>query len=1012
MTSEVSVRPRAFAVCLFAFLSVSCPRVWATPPNTALLDGRPLEYDATDHKGTNLLAGLGNFGANNTITNLFVSWDTNYLYIALQAWEAGNKFAVMIDVDPGNGTGASTTTNWADPAITQDFIRYNDAGWRKSTDGLAREFGLDYMIASEGFFNSILRIRADGFDAPTTNNLDVMFDHGNGATPQGTPVDMVVQADGTTCNHKGLEARIPWSELYTTNNRFGAILPGEVIPREAVLRVFAILHDNTPNSATNASDVIPAQISSLASFANGLLTSDDYIDISIDNADTNGFPDFAETDPNAPWIRDIIGAAGQRTVYARFNEPVTQLTVEDAASWSINGEMPGSVTADEADSVLIQLTNDLPGAGTVVPVSADGVEDIDGNSRVVEICLFPTDTGVSTSVTVRFVLDVASGMGQGAVPDYPLGATNFFLNGGNIPLDFGFPPATSAPLALLSSTNWYYRDVTFPPGTPTKIRYKYSARLKNTGTNTYEAVRLDNYLDVARELTLVPGSEMMIVTDYLGAAAAPLRSAGVTNFGQTAYELLYNDARRGDAGVRRRTTLLFQLDLSQRDANAFDRVLIQGTDPLRGFNSDGAEGDFADLVTVGWDVGGLEMFDDGFFGDLTAGDGIYSRAWSLSPDGLDTEFEPFDPFSLVGGNNIDTKPWLGDNWVYRRTPRSFKYKFYVVKDPGGADVWHESPGADIEVYLQQNDTNIVFDPFVWENNALPPPPPSNSPTLDEVVLIKGQAVVLFTNEVSEGAHGVQISTNLLTGWLDFGTRATQVLGDPGAWTALVYGVAASESYRAYAGPPSPFVGVWWEPNPVPAGGGVMRIYYTQHGRLLAGDRFVQIAGTFNGWTPQPMTFQGDGTWYFDATIGAPDPNNIEFKPRNLSGSLWQGMGGDGPGQPNFRAYKDTLRATWDPNMPTNRGNITITYDATGGPLAAATNVNVYLGFEEFWLGASNRPMTNIGGVVWQRSVTIPSNYFQSVNFVFNNQGCTLCTTNWDSENDGGGRQWRAFMPLP
>ena len=81
-----------------------------TPPNAATLDGRPLEYDAIDLKGS-YTGGGGAFGTNVVVTNLYVTWDTNYLYVALQGWESDNKLVVMLDADPGSGTGATTTTN-------------------------------------------------------------------------------------------------------------------------------------------------------------------------------------------------------------------------------------------------------------------------------------------------------------------------------------------------------------------------------------------------------------------------------------------------------------------------------------------------------------------------------------------------------------------------------------------------------------------------------------------------------------------------------------------------------------------------------------------------------------------------------------------------------------------------------------------------------------------------------------------------------------------------------------
>lgn len=229
---------KAFLFCVCILLATSA---FSTPPNVPVLDGQPLEYDATDLRGS--FVGPSTWGANGTLSNLYVTWDATYVYIALQAWQAdNNKLVVLIDVDPDAGTGATTTTNWSN--IEPSYIQYNDYGW---VDG-SGSFGLDYMLASEGFYNNAIRISYDGIEAPSTNNTDSLFDAGNGTTPVGTPVDMASVNNTTACPHKGFEARIPWAVLYHTN-RFGTVEPGETVPRGASLRLLAGIHNNDPTSA-------------------------------------------------------------------------------------------------------------------------------------------------------------------------------------------------------------------------------------------------------------------------------------------------------------------------------------------------------------------------------------------------------------------------------------------------------------------------------------------------------------------------------------------------------------------------------------------------------------------------------------------------------------------------------------------------------------------------------------------------------------------------------------------
>ena len=935
--------------------------VLAAPPNTITMDGRPLEYDATELVGfsTNL---SNNFGPGNVITNLYVTWDEDYLYIGLQGEENNNKMAVLVDADPGNGTGANTTTNWSSPFAEdgKNHIRFNDVGWQVSTNLSATPFGLDYMIASEGFFNNYIRILYDGTQVPDTTTVVALFDVGNGNTPQGGPVDVVVQSDGTINPLKGFESRIAWSNFYMNTGRFGTVNPGDVVPTGATIRLIAVLHNNDPVTAHSTDGIIPNQSSVNASYGGFVWTSDDYIDVVIDG-DNDGFPDVAVGDVNSPYLKYLSGVQGQRQVFAWFNEDVTALTAGDPLNWLVDNGTPESVAIVQPDAVLLTLTNDLPAAGSLVRVTATGVEDAAANSKVTFNYFDPAVSGIETSITVRFLLNINSGFG--AVAANPR-ATNFFVNGGAAPLEFGFPPVMTSPLTTLNATQ-HYRDVTFPPGTATKIFYKYSGELTQgglaTGTNT-------------------------------------------------GYNALYLDARRGDAGVRQRTTLLFQLDLSQRNLQGVTRVLVQGTDPLRGFNTDNTGiSDYAGSGAVGWTLGGVELFDTGTDGDLVAGDFIYSRLWSGTTNGLDSLIISLSPPSLAGGD-FDQPPFLGD-WISQRTPKSFKYKFYVYK--AGTDQAFESPASDIEYFIEGSPTNIVFEPFVWTNNELPLPPPSNSPTMASITTTGTVFQAIFSNQVTELQHGVEISTNLVQGWLDYGIRAVTTTV-AGVWRANVGSVTTNENYRAFAGPPKPFSGVWMEPYPIPATGATVRVYYTQHSRVLTGNRSVHIAGNFSSWSGVPMTFMGDGLWYYDLVANTSVfPNTeIKFKPVDKAApTIYDGMGGGGN---DFFFYVGDLRASYSNPHPTNGELFTITYDANGGPLAASTNVRAYVGFDEQWNDAGNRTMTNTLGNtnIWEVTFAVPTNTALSINFVFN--GTIGAGTTWDSEGSAppNGRQWRIFIDKP
>ena len=147
--------------CLFSLAAAAI----ATPPNVPILDGKPIDYDAGDLRAT---FGAAPTWSTVTVSNLFVTWDATHLYVGYQAWLQSDKVVVIIDADPGAGTGATTTTNWI--GYEEDFpghIKFNEFGWVET----AGNFGLDYMLASEGTYNNVIRVLYDGAAFADTNDV-------------------------------------------------------------------------------------------------------------------------------------------------------------------------------------------------------------------------------------------------------------------------------------------------------------------------------------------------------------------------------------------------------------------------------------------------------------------------------------------------------------------------------------------------------------------------------------------------------------------------------------------------------------------------------------------------------------------------------------------------------------------------------------------------------------------------------------------------------------------------
>ena len=1004
----------------------------ADVPNTATLDGRPLEYDAAELVGS--FTNAPAWGANNVMSNLYVTWDSDNLYIALHGYSRppeNNKLAVLVDVDPGKGTGATTTTNWINTGSTQ--IDYNDLSWEALG---TTPFGMDYMVASEGSFNNVMRTTYDGIVTPVLDtNVFALLDTDNGPNPTGAPLDMATrEGEGAGCNLLAMEASIPWTTLYdpaVTNGlggpRFGEVGPGHVLPTGAVVRVIAMLHNNTQNNPWNNPDTIPVQVSPGTSYAGGFQVTDDYIDVIIDG-DSNGVPDdIGLGDVTGPWIKNAVGAEGATTVLLQFNEDLDAGFLGTPTNILINGATAAAATLDAPTLVRVQTSAPLPSGASASLIQVYNATDAGMNSRTLpaERCFFPSSGGITNEVDVTFVLNTASGMGL--TP----GVTSFYVNGGAFPLEFGFPPATSTPMTQVGATAIYTARVTFVAGSPSTFSYKYSATLPS-GTNNYEAIRLDNYDNVSRPITLPGDGSPLVVTNDLGAAAGPART------GDTGYDALYADARRGDAGVRQRHTILFKLDLSLRALPANNRVVVQGSDPLRGFNSSASgQNDFASDGLVGWTQGGVELFDDGMHGDELAGDGIYSRLWSATDSGSDpllTGPETGAPHSLVGGE-FTTPPYFGGGtfWLNRRSPRSFIYKFYVKDLDEPTATFFESPSENLSYYIEDSaDTNIVLDTFVWEGSSPPFLNEINEATIVSVTPGASNVMVVLTNIVTATENTVEFAEDLVAGvFHNYGQAA---VGSDGVFTAVVTDVANPFEAIQVRTPGNNGDFTWWEPNPLPPTGGMLRVYFNQNRKNTAGANPVYWYGAF---TPEPgapfsalpMSFDGDGQWHIDVNVPSNDNGHVQFlvidtdgfvagtkqdKNRHVDGSNAGSLGGD---------YGAMIggRASWAPDPVVPGEDLTITYNKAGGPLANEPDINIWLdydGWEELlpWNGALHEtPMVQTGDTnVYEVTVTVPTSTKITASFVFKTPPLGSSAGQQFDGNPAPtatapGRDWNAFV---
>ena len=197
---------------------------------------------------------------------------------------------------------------------------------------------------------------------------------------------------------------------------------------------------------------------------------------------------------------------------------MTTLSVENTANWSIGGVAPTSAVAQGTSGVLLGLATPL--GSELTSVVADGVEDAAANTRTTEYCLEPGASGIPQPVTVTFQVNTNSGMGISSDHTAP---TAFYVNGSDLPLEWGTPPFTTTPLtAIPGLQRMGFRRRHLPgrhPGRPAlQIHWRHLRH------NTYEAISLANFADAARPLSLNTNGNPQTVVDYLGAAAYPLRN--------------------------------------------------------------------------------------------------------------------------------------------------------------------------------------------------------------------------------------------------------------------------------------------------------------------------------------------------------------------------------------------------------------------------------------------------------------------------------------------------------
>lgn len=182
-----------------------------------------------------------------------------------------------------------------------------------------------------------------------------------------------------------------------------------------------------------------------------------------------------------------------------------------------------------------------------------------------------------------------------------------------------------------------------------------------------------------------------------------------------------------------------------------------------------------------------------------------------------------------------------------------------------------------------------------------------------------------------------------------------------------------------------------EPNP-PLAGQNVKITYLPMSRNLGSAQQVNLYRGHNGWTQvvsQPMTKSGSAWTASFAVPNAAEVLNIVF---NDGGNIW-----DNNSYANWNINVGVPPVALSPDPPVAGKPVTVTYNSAGRVLASAPAVNVHLGYNDWALDVSSRPMTVSGSGLWSYTYQVPV-AATNLTFVFNNGSGT-----WDNNS---GRDWK------
>ncbi|MDD3642933.1 MAG: FlgD immunoglobulin-like domain containing protein [Candidatus Krumholzibacteria bacterium] len=282
----------------------------------------------------------------NEIDALYVTWDADYLYIALDGIVSGNSWLIYLDTDPGGPEGETDLTAidiWERGAV------FTAAGFRADFQyGCYQHQGI---YDSDSFWRLI---------SPTTA-ADLS--------------DSILSAFDSNHLYGGLggsELAVPWEVLYGMG-------PGAVAPGASISIVASLCWDPEPDGVLGG-DSAPSNT------AASLPAIDNVYTFAVD-ADADGIPDEADDTTPPGLIEARRTASSDSLVDVLFSEPVDPADAQDTSNWEV-------YRTDAQTTLVDVLSASVQGDGRTVRLAlahaiaygwtcaAHGIADLSCNANV------------------------------------------------------------------------------------------------------------------------------------------------------------------------------------------------------------------------------------------------------------------------------------------------------------------------------------------------------------------------------------------------------------------------------------------------------------------------------------------------------------------------------------------------------------------------------------------------------------------------------------------------------